>query len=161
MYTPIVGTLGYVLSPDHQEVLLVKRCAREKDHHKGKYNGLGGKLKRGEDVQACMMREVFEEAGIECLEMQLRGTVNWPGFGPEGENWLGFIYLITRFSGIPKTINEEGELAWHSIESLGTLPVWEGDKYFLPMVFDGDARIFHGYLPYKDGKTQDWSFTRM
>ena len=161
MYTPIVGTLGYVLSPDRREILLVKRCAREQDYHWGKYNGLGGKLKNGEDVQACMIREIREEAGIECQEMCLRGTVNWPGFGPGGENWLGFIFLITRFSGVPKTVNAEGELAWHSMESLATLPMWEGDKYFLPLVFDEDPRLFHGYLPYENGKPRGWSFTRM
>lgn len=161
MYQPIVGTLGYILSPDRKKVLLVNRCARNDDHHMGKFNGLGGKLKPGEDVQACMMREIREESGLECVEMQLRGTINWPGFGPEGENWLGFIFLITRFSGTPKTSNEEGELGWHRLDSLDTLPMWEGDRYFLPLVFDGDPRIFHGHLPYEDGRPLQWSFTRM
>ena len=161
MYTPIVGTLGFVLSEDQKEVLLVRRCARQDDQHLGKYNGLGGKLLPGEDVQACMIREIEEEAGIQCLEMQLRGTVNWPGFGPDGENWLGFIFLITRFSGEPKLYNEEGELAWHSLTSIDTLPMWEGDKYFLPLIFDKDPRLFHGYLPYENGKPLLWSCTRM
>ena len=161
MYTPIVGTLGYVLSPDRSEVLLVKRCGRAHDHHLGKYNGLGGKLKQGEDVQACMIREIHEEAGISCREMQLRGTVNWPGFGPNGENWLGFIFLVTRFAGTPLKANEEGELAWHTLTALGDLHMWEGDKYFLPLVFDDDPRLFHGLLPYKDGSPMGWSCTRL
>lgn len=161
MYTPIVGTLGYVLSPDRSEVLLVRRNARPHDHHLGKYNGLGGKLKPGEDVQACMIREIQEEAGIKCREMQLRGTVNWPGFGPDGENWLGFIFLVTGFTGIPKTKNEEGELAWHPLASLSSLPMWEGDRYFLPLVFDDNPRLFHGHLPYENGSPKGWSCTRM
>jgi 8-oxo-dGTP diphosphatase len=160
MYQPIVGTLGYILSPDREEVLLVRRSSRPHDHHLGKYNGLGGKLKPDEDVQSCMRREIWEEAGIRCEEMQLRGTVNWPGFGPNGENWLGFIFLVTRFAGTPKTTNEEGELGWYPVDNLGVLPMWEGDKYFLPLVFDGDPRIFHGYMPYEDGKPREWSCTR-
>lgn len=161
MYKPIVGTLGYILSPDRTKVLLINRCERRDDHHLGKFNGLGGKLEPGEDVQACMMREIREESGLDCVEMQLRGTINWPGFGPDGENWLGFIFLITRFSGSPKRSNEEGELGWHRLDSLDTLPMWEGDRYFLPLVFDEDSRIFHGHLPYEDGKPQHWSFTRI
>lgn len=161
MYKQIVGTLGYVLSPDRKDVLLVRRCARAHDHHLGKYNGLGGKLEPDEDVQSCMKREIWEEAGIRCEEMELRGTVNWPGFGPDGENWLGFVFLVTRFTGTPKSVNEEGTLGWHPVDTLGVLPMWEGDRYFLPLVFDGDSRIFYGCMPYEDGKPVGWSCTRM
>ncbi|MCL7487795.1 MAG: 8-oxo-dGTP diphosphatase [Desulfobulbaceae bacterium] len=161
MYKQIVGTLGYILSPDRKDVLLVRRCARAHDHHRGKYNGLGGKLEPDEDVQSCMRREIWEEAGIRCEEMELRGTVNWPGFGPDGENWLGFIFLVTRFTGTPKSVNEEGTLGWHPVATLGSLPMWDGDRYFLSLVFDGDSRIFHGCMPYEDGKPVGWSCTRM
>jgi 8-oxo-dGTP diphosphatase len=63
-----------------------------------KYNGLGGKMLPNEDVVACLHREIYEEAGIKCDEILLRGTINWTGFGPGGENWLGFIFRIDRFS---------------------------------------------------------------
>jgi len=43
-YTPIVATLGYVLSPDRRQVLMIHRNTRPGDHHLGKYNGLGGKI---------------------------------------------------------------------------------------------------------------------
>ena len=102
-YTPIVATLGYVLSPDRSEVLMIHRNARPDDQHLGKYNGLGGKMEPGEDIAACMRREILEEAGIECESMQLRGTLNWPGFGKHGEDWLGFIFVIDRYSGTPFT----------------------------------------------------------
>ncbi len=62
-YTPIVGTLGYILSPDGERVLLVHRNARPDDESFGKYNGLGGKLEADEDVATCMVREIREEAG--------------------------------------------------------------------------------------------------
>ncbi len=70
-YTPIVGTLGYILSPDRSQVLLVHRNARADDQHLGKYNGLGGKLEADEDVVAGMRREILEEAGIQCEAMAL------------------------------------------------------------------------------------------
>ena len=160
-YTPIVATLGYVISPDREKTLLVHRNARQDDMHLNKYNGLGGKMRPGEDVVSCMKREIKEEAGIECLELILRGTINWPGFGPHGENWLGFIFRIDKFSGTPFTSNPEGELSWVEINRLPELPMWEGDKYFLPMVFDDDPRIFHGCMPYKDNRPQDWQYTRI
>jgi 8-oxo-dGTP diphosphatase len=160
MYMPIIGTLGYILSPDRRQVLLVHRNARKDDHHLGKYNGLGGKMEAGEDVRSCMVREIREEAGIRCLEMSLRGTVNWPGFGPGGENWLGFIFLITLFEGTPRACNEEGDLGWHLLTDLQKLPMWEGDRFFLPLVFDDDHRPFHGHMPYQNARPVSWRFFR-
>ncbi|WP_448102278.1 NUDIX hydrolase [Luteibacter jiangsuensis] len=160
-YTPIVATLGYVLSPDGRHVLMIHRNARQDDIHLGKYNGLGGKMEPGEDIAACMRREIREEAGIECTEMSLRGTLNWPGFGKQGEDWLGFIFVVTRFEGTPLTSNHEGALEWVPVEKLDTLPMWEGDRHFLPLVFDADPRPFHGVMPYKDGRMVSWNVTRL
>ncbi|MFM8528730.1 MAG: NUDIX domain-containing protein, partial [Ilumatobacteraceae bacterium] len=61
-YTPIIGTLGYVLRDDH--VLLVHRNKRAGDEHLGKWNGIGGKLEADEDVASGFAREVAEEAGL-------------------------------------------------------------------------------------------------
>lgn len=159
-YTPILATLGYVLSPDQQQVLLIHRNARPQDEHFGKYNGLGGKLEPGEDVVHGMRREIEEEAGIVCERMRLRGTINWPGFGKNGEDWFGFIFLIETFSGTSRAGNHEGELQWVPRDRLPQLPMWEGDQHFLPLVFDADPRAFHGVMPYSSGRMQSWNFSR-
>jgi 8-oxo-dGTP diphosphatase len=160
-YTPIVATLGYVLSPDRQRVLLVHRNARDDDQHLGKYNGLGGKLEADEDIVAGMRREILEEAGIACDALVLRGTISWPGFGRQGEDWLGFVFLVTRYSGTPFTSNVEGALEWIEIDRIGELPLWDGDRHFLPLVFDDDPRAFHGVMPYRDGSMVSWTCSRL
>jgi 8-oxo-dGTP diphosphatase len=160
-YTPIVATLGYVRSPDRRRVLLVHRNARPDDQHLGKYNGLGGKIERDEDVVAGMRREIFEEAGIACTTLSLRGTISWPGFGKNGEDWLGFIFVIDTFSGEPFTQNPEGTLEWVDVERIFELPLWDGDRQFLPLVFDDDPRAFHGVMPYRDGSMVSWSYSRI
>ncbi len=160
-YTPIVATLGYVLSADRSKVLLVHRNARANDQHLGKYNGLGGKMDPDEDVVACMRREIREEAAIECIDMRLRGTISWPGFGKNGEDWLGFVFLIERYRGTPLTSNAEGTLEWIAIERIFDLPLWDGDRHFLPLVFDVDPRAFHGVMPYCDGRMVSWDFSRI
>lgn len=160
-YTPIVATLGYVLSPDGREVLMVHRNARPEDHQLGKYNGLGGKLEPDEDVVAGMRREMFEEAGIDCTALSLRGTISWPGFGKHGEDWLGFVFVVTAFDGTPPASNAEGTLEWVPRERLHELPMWEGDREFLPLVFDDDPRPFHGVMPYRDGRMVSWRYSRV
>jgi 8-oxo-dGTP diphosphatase len=156
-YTPILATLAYVLSPDRRRVLLVHRNRRPEDAHFGKYNGLGGKLDAGEDVVSCVRREVREESGLECEALVLRGTVSWPGFGKGGEDWFGFIFRVDRFRGTPAEANPEGTLEWVEIDRVGQLPLWEGDRFFLPLVFADDRRQFHGVMPYRDGQPVSWS----
>lgn len=156
-YTPVVGTLGYLLSPDGLRVLLVHRT-REGDEHAGKWNGLGGKLEAGEDVYTCLCRELREEAGITVTSARLRGTISWPGFGAGGEDWLGFVFVVDAWEGTPPESNDDGPLAWHDLDTLGDLPMWEGDRAWLPLVF-GDGPAFHGVMPYVDGRPAGWSYT--
>jgi 8-oxo-dGTP diphosphatase len=156
----VLATLGYVLSPDGRRVLLIHRDARPDDHHFGRYNGLGGKLEPDEDICAGMRREIDEEAGITCERLELAGTVSWPGFGRDGENWFAFVFRIPVWSGTPHTSNHEGTLVWVDVADVlaGKLPQWEGDRYFLPLVF-GATRQFHGVMPYRDGRPTGWDHT--
>jgi 8-oxo-dGTP diphosphatase len=158
-YTPILATLGYVFSPDGRRVLMVHRSARPNDAHLGKYNGLGGKLESSEDVVAGLRREIREEAGITCDEVRLAGTISWPGFGKHGEDWFGFVFRIERFSGTPPPANPEGTLEWVELDRVLSLPLWEGDRFFLPLVFDPAHPQFHGVMPYRDGRPLSWSFS--
>ncbi len=160
-YTPVLATLGYVLSPDGARVLMVRRDRRPDDLHFGKYNGLGGKLTAGEDVVAGMRRELREEAGLECRSLRLRGTVSWPGFGKHGEDWFGFVFVIDRWEGDPPAGNVEGSLSWVAVDRLLELPLWEGDRHFLPLVFDPSVAQFHGVMPYRDGRPVSWACTTL
>jgi len=158
-YTPVLATLGYILSTDKKQVLLMHRNRRPNDAHYGKYNGLGGKLDPAEDIVACMRREIREESGLECESIILRGTISWPGFGKQGEDWFGFIFLIDCWNGTPLLENAEGTLEWVSIDRVLDLPLWEGDRFFLPLVFERTDRQFHGVMPYRDGKPIRWVYS--
>ena len=170
-YTPIIGTLAYVVKEGC--VLMVHRNRRDDDQHLGKWNGLGGKLEPNEDIAAGVRRELREEADIDVTAMSLRGTVSWPGFGPAGEDWFSPIFVVHEFAGEPRSSNPEGDLDWIPVERLlracsddeverdrANLPMWEGDRHFVPLVFDDDPRTFHGVMPYSNGRPTGWSFQR-
>ena len=82
-----------------------------------------------------------------------------PASAPNGEDWLGFIFRIDRFTGKPHAGNVEGTLEWVEVDRVLDLPLWEGDKYFLPLVFANDPRQFHGVMPYRDGKPVRWEYS--
>jgi len=155
-FQPQLTTLGFVLSPDRERVLMVHRIARESDEQLGKFNGLGGKVEPDEDIVAGMRRELREEAGIEATELRFRGTISWPGFGKNGEDVFGCIFVIDAFTGEPPASNVEGPLSWEPVDQLDRLPMWEGDRHFLPLVFDDSITQFHAVLPYRDGRPTSW-----
>lgn len=173
-YTPILGTLVYVWDRESDRVLMVLRNARSDDEHLGKYNGLGGKLEADEDVVAGITRELDEEAAITPLHLVLRGTISWPGFGARGEDWFGFVFRCDAWSGEVPEANAEGDLVWierrrileacdpdDDVRKGADLAMWEGDRHFLPLVFDEDHRAFHGVMPYEAGRPTRWSVTRL
>lgn len=161
MLTPLVATLVYVLSPDRESVLMLHRNKRANDIHLGKYVGLGGKVERDEDVVSGAIREVAEESGLSVTRISLRGTVSWPGFGRDGQDWFGFVFLADAFSGVAHEGNDEGTLEWVPLAALTSLPMWDSDHEWLPMVFDGDPRPFHGVMPYEGGEMASWTFQRI
>ncbi len=158
-FAPELTVLGYVTDPTRRRVLLVHRIARSSDEQLGKYNGLGGKVESGEDVVAAMRRELMEEAALDATDLELRGTVSWPGFN--GRDVFGFVFLITGFTGAIPDSNEEGTLAWHDVATMMRLPMWDGDRHFLPLVFDASIAQFHGVIPYDGGHSTGWQVTTL
>ena len=172
--SPIVGTLAYILNEETDEVLLIRRDSRPNDDHFGKVNGLGGKVETNEHILSGLRRELLEEANITIRSMELRGIITWTDFGPKREDWLGFIFLVRDWDGDPKAFNDEGSLEWvpkqnllnacssdSSIRKEMNLPLWEGDRHFVPLVFDNDPRTFYGLMPYDGESFESWSYERL
>lgn len=141
----IVSTLGYLRK--NGQTLMLHRNKRDSDFHKGKYNGLGGKLEPMESPEECMKREVFEESGFTVMNMRLRGIVTFPLFDGR-DDWLTFIYEIHEFEGTLKE-NDEGSLHWVDDSSLFDLNLWAGDVHFLEWIYKGNA-FFSGKFIYRD-----------
>ena len=142
----VVATLCYVRSGGR--TLMLHRNKKEGDVHLGKWNGLGGKLDSGESPEECVVREVREESGLTILDARLRGVLTFPAFR-DGEDWLVFAYTATRFDG---EVGEcaEGTLEWIEDAKILSLPLWEGDRVFLPWL--SQDRFFSAKFTYRDGR---------
>lgn len=168
---PLVGTLGYLWDRESDLVLMVRRNAKSDDDHYGKVNGLGGKVELDESITSSLRREIREEATVELTSFELRGTITWSNFGPKSEDWLAFVFLIDGWSGTIPARNDEGDLQWVGrLELLAAcdqenespeLPMWAGDRHFVPLVFDDDPRVFHGTMPYAGNEPLSWEYERI
>ena len=99
---------------------------------------------------------------------RFRGTITWTNFGPKREQWLAFVFVVDAHEGNLTMTNHEGSLEWTPLARLlaaceaddPTLPMWPGDRHFVPLVFDDDPRPFWGTMPYDGEHVVSWSFER-
>lgn len=146
-----LSTLCY-LKKDNK-TLMLHRNKKENDLHEGKWNGLGGKFEVGESPEECCIREVYEESGLNAKNPKLKGFCSFPNFDGEGTDWYGFVFVIEDFSG--EMINSnEGELHWIDDDKLLDLNLWEGDRYFLPLL--EKQGMFSGKFIYKNKQLIDY-----
>lgn len=158
----------------NSEVLMIRRNARRDDDHFNKVNGIGGKVEADEDVLSGLLREIEEEAGVLATDITLRAVITFTDFGPKREQWLVFAYLVTDWSGELLEANPEGQLEWVSksrlldacssdpqVASAADLPMWDGDKYFVPLIFDGDPTVVNGVMAYDGAQPKSWKFHRL
>ena len=140
------STLCYILRGD--EVLMLHRVKKKNDINKDKWIGIGGKFEFEESPDECLLREAKEETGLTLTSWRCRGIVTFLNEGGEGE----YMYLFTAdgFQG-EMTECDEGNLEWISREFLGTLPMWEGDKIFLDLLWQ-DAPFFLLTLRYRNDR---------
>jgi 8-oxo-dGTP diphosphatase len=140
-----LATLCYLRKND--QTLMIHRVKKSNDMHRGKWNGLGGKLEPGESPEDCVRREVEEESGLLVKKMWLKGFLSFPGFAND-EDWYAFVFVVPEFEGqIIESV--EGDLEWIDNSDLFQLNLWEGDRIFLPWL--DRPGIFSGKFVYRDG----------
>jgi 8-oxo-dGTP diphosphatase len=132
-----IATLCYVKDTDNRTTLMIHRNKKENDYHKGKWNGLGGKLEPGENPEECAIREVREESGLEIKNLKLCGFIYFPLFD-QVEDWHVFIFTADK-SGGELIDSPEGQLEWIPDDQLTSLILWEGDKIFLEWIREGKS----------------------
>ncbi|MFA6322352.1 MAG: 8-oxo-dGTP diphosphatase [Candidatus Buchananbacteria bacterium] len=125
--------LCYIIN-DRSEVLLIKK---KRDFGAGKFNGVGGKVEPGEDLLAAVIREVKEEVGLDVINLQALGFIEfiWP---KEKSDWNQrcYIYRTNDFIGEPVETDECCP-HWFSFDQIPYDQMWDDDKYWYAQVLAG------------------------
>ncbi len=119
--------------------LLLFRNKKENDLNEGKWIGVGGKCEPGETPEQCVRRETLEETGLTLGKVCCRGVVHFRSDTWEDEEM--YLYTSEEFSGELDENCAEGTLAWVPEDQVMSLPMWEGDRLFLPELLEGAAAI--------------------
>ena len=127
--------------------LMMHRVKKDADENAGKWIGLGGHLRENESPEECVRREVREEAGLELRSLRLRGILTF--ILPDWGNELTFLYTAEA-EDRPLPECDEGVLQWVPQDRVEDLPLWEGDRVFLPLLRSGPD-LFSLKLVYAPG----------
>ena len=135
---------------EQQKVLL---GMKKRGFGEGRWNGFGGKVKEGEDIEGAAKREVLEEAGTEAGEMTKRGVIN---FEFEGDpNALEVhIFEITKFEGEPAE-SDEMRPKWFSASEIPFDKMWPDDRYWMPLFLAG--KKFQGRFLFDKPSNQEYT----
>jgi len=147
-----LATLCYVIDKKNNSTLMIFRNKKKNDYHKGKWNGLGGKFEQGESPEECAIREIKEESGLIVTAVKMNGFITFPLFDGK-DDWYVFLFTADCFEG-NLIDSPEGKLEWIPNEKLTEIGLWEGDKIFIPWLFEDN--FFSAKFNYEDGKFVDY-----
>jgi 8-oxo-dGTP diphosphatase / 2-hydroxy-dATP diphosphatase len=119
----------------------------------GRWNGFGGKVHEGETIETAAKREVLEESGIEVLEMEKTGIIEFE-FRENPEILEVNIFNCQKFAR-EHVETEEMKPQWFEISEIPFNEMWQDDKYWFPLFLEG--KKFKGrFLFDKNDKILDY-----
>ena len=134
--------------------LMMHRVKKEEDENAGKWIGIGGHLEENESPEECIRREALEESGMSLTSLKLRGIITF--ILPDWGNELTFLYTA-QTDAVELKECSEGVLKWIPITEVMDLPLWEGDRIFLPLLLTRED-VFSLKLNYEPGgRLSSWT----
>jgi 8-oxo-dGTP diphosphatase len=145
-YKVIPRSLIFIIHND--EILLIKG-APDKKIWPNLYNGIGGHIERGESVLAAAKRELFEETGIQYVELGLKAIIMIDVEKDQGITL--FVYLGETTNKTIKS-GSEGIVEWIKINDLKSHPLVEDLYHLIPKLLEIKQGILFGryYYDQKD-----------
>lgn len=137
------NTVQVYIKKDNKYLLLY-RNKKKNDLNEGKWIGVGGHVEKSETIDEAVIREVKEETGLDVHSLKCNGEVL---FINNDYQEMMYVYEIDDFSGELIDCNE-GKLQWIDIDKMYDLPMWEGDKAYLPLL--KEKQYFKMKIIYKD-----------
>ena len=139
-------TLGHIINGDK---LLLKEATRGVS--KGKWNGPGGKIDKGETPRQCIIRETLEETGIKMIKPFYHGRLFFYMNGGKKLTFLGYLFSTRKFEGTVRS-SEEGKVRWFKIKDIPYTKMWDDDKYWITLMLSGRRFDMHSYYDKRNRK---------
>ena len=116
----------------------------------GNWNGFGGKVEEGESIEYATKRELLEEAGINALDLERLGVLDFSWKNKPEDILEVNVFKCRDFTG---TITETEEMKpeWFDVDAIPLEKMWADDKYWIPLFLDN--KKFNGTFIFNEDNT--------
>lgn len=131
--------------PDIRRTLLFLRkddkillAMKKRGFGMGRWNGVGGKIEKGETIEQALIRECQEEIGVTPTSYTAVAELDFIQ-DADVDPWHMYVYayIANAWEGEPVE-SEEMAPAWYDITEIPYSEMWQDDTYWLPLVLAGD-----------------------
>ena len=124
-----------VLLKQNNKILL---GLKKRGFGKGRLNGAGGKLEKGETIEECAIRETQEEIGVKVTKMEHVADIVFQDLYYRGvpERNMMHVFMATKWEGEPIE-SDEIKPEWFDIEKMPYDKMWIDDEKWMPQVLRG------------------------
>ncbi len=101
----------------------------------GRWNGFGGHVEKDEEIRDAAVREVHEEAGIEVVDMEKHGVIEF-SWESRPDVLEVHVFRATDFRGEPAE-SDEMRPEWFHVHDIPFDDMWSDDRHWLPLLLEG------------------------
>lgn len=153
-------TLLFFIKKDVSSESIASLCLamKKRGFGEGLWNGVGGKVEKGESIESAACREAHEEVGTICKEKDLIKVAELTFYFEDKEEWNQKVHVF--FSSVFSDSfveTEEMAPAWFPVSSIPYEKMWEDDVLWLPKVLQGE-KVTASFTFGKDGKIKNYTF---
>ncbi len=118
----------------------------------GYWNGFGGKVEPGEDIESAAKRELLEEVGITAHTIEPAGILEF-SFASDPKQLEVHVFHVTAYEGEPEE-TEEMRPNWFAVADIPFSEMWPDDMYWLPVLLA--QKYFHGTFHFDKPATLEY-----
>ncbi|MDY0096953.1 MAG: 8-oxo-dGTP diphosphatase [Candidatus Dojkabacteria bacterium] len=137
------ATLVFLINKDTNSICL---GMKKRGFGALRWNGFGGKVNKGEDIEDAAIREIYEETTdsnqnegviIDRKDLERVAILNFTFPHQQDWNQQVHVFFVEKWNG---NINESEEMKpeWFDIDEIPYSDMWSDDKYWLPRVLKGE-----------------------
>lgn len=129
-------TIVFLVKKIEEKITEVCLAMKKRGFGVNRWNGLGGKVEKDEEILEGAIRETEEEIEVQIKQSNKVAEISF--YFPHNELWnqKAHVYICENWEGKPKE-TEEMRPEWFKVSEIPYSDMWPADKYWIPEVIAG------------------------
>lgn len=130
------STLVFLVKRTGEDITEICLAMKKRGFGKGRWNGVGGKVEKGETIEQAAAREAKEEISVSIAALTKVAELAFMFPHNPAFDQLVHVYLTDTWDGAPSE-SEEMDPRWYPVGDIPFGSMWPDDEFWLPIVVAG------------------------